>query len=88
MSITAQRITVTRASGSCGAEVAGLDFRGGIDAATIAELRRIWLDHGVLFLRDVMLPPREFLAFAAQFGTPSNTPSCAGSRASRRSRPW
>ncbi len=78
MSITAQRITVTRASGSCGAEVAGLDFRGGIDAATIAELRRIWLDHGVLFLRDVMLPPREFLAFAAQFGTPVEYPFVRG----------
>ena len=40
MSITAQRMTVTRASGSCGAEVAGLDFRGGVDAATIDRYRR------------------------------------------------
>jgi taurine dioxygenase len=78
MSITAQRLTVTRASGACGAEVAGLDLRDGVDAATIAELRRIWLDHGVLFLRDAQLPPRDLLDFAARFGTPVEYPFVRG----------
>lgn len=78
MSITAQRITFSRASGSCGAEVAGLDLRDGIDAATIAALRASWLEHGVLFLRDVHLPPGDFLAFARHFGTPVEYPFVRG----------
>ena len=64
MSITAQRLTVTRASGVVGAEVSGLDFATPPDDRSIAELRAIWLEHGVLFLRDAVLPPRDFLAFA------------------------
>jgi len=78
MSITAQRLVVTRASGACGAEVSGLDLRGGLDAATIARLRAIWLEHGVLFLRDAVLPPRDFLDFARQFGTPVEYPFVRG----------
>ena len=78
MSITAERLTVTRASGSCGAEVSGLDFTRQPDAQTIAALRAAWLEHGVLFLRDAALPPREFLAFAGQFGTPVEYPFVRG----------
>jgi taurine dioxygenase len=78
MSITTQRLVVTRASGSCGAEVSGLDFRRGLDGATAAALRATWLEHGVLFLRDVALPPREFLEFARQFGTPVEYPFVRG----------
>jgi taurine dioxygenase len=78
MSITAQRMTVTRASGSCGAEVSGLDLRGVPDAATIAALRAVWLEHGVLFLRDTPLPPRDLLAFAACFGAPVEYPFVRG----------
>ncbi|MBP0466702.1 TauD/TfdA family dioxygenase [Roseomonas sp. PWR1] len=78
MSITAQRLTVARASGSCGAEVSGLDVSAPLDDRTIAELRAIWLEHGVMFLRDVHLPPRDFLAFAARFGTPVEYPFVRG----------
>jgi taurine dioxygenase len=78
MSITAQRLTVTRASGSCGAEVGGIDLRGVPDGATIAALRAAWLEHGVLILRDAALPPRDFLAFAACFGTPVEYPFVRG----------
>ncbi|HWT08526.1 MAG TPA: TauD/TfdA family dioxygenase, partial [Roseomonas sp.] len=78
MSITAQRLTVARASGSCGAEVLGLALSGVPDDRTIAELRAAWLDHGVLFLRDIHLPPRDFLHFASQFGTPVEYPFVRG----------
>lgn len=78
MAITAQRLTVTRASGVVGAEVSGLDLAAPPDERTIAELRAIWLDHGVLFLRDAALPPRDFLAFAARFGTPVEYPFVRG----------
>ena len=78
MSVTAQRLIVTRASGSCGAEVAGLDLRERPDEATIAALRATWLEHGVLFLRDVALAPRDFLDFARHFGTPVEYPFVRG----------
>ncbi|NMJ42583.1 taurine dioxygenase [Roseomonas sp. JC162] len=78
MSITAQRLIVTRASGSCGAEVSGLDLRDGLDDRTAAELRAIWLEHGVIFLRDADLPPARFLDFARKFGTPVEYPFVRG----------
>lgn len=78
MSITAQRFTVTRASGLLGAEVSDLDWGTEFDVATLAALRDTWLEHGVLFLRDAHLPPSEFLAFAARFGTPVEYPFVRG----------
>ncbi len=78
MSIIAQRFAVTRASGLLGAEVSGLDWRDGIDEPTLAALRDTWLEHGVLFLRNAFLPPEEFLAFAARFGTPVEYPFVRG----------
>lgn len=78
MSITAHRLTVTRASGSCGAEVSGIDLTTMPDARTIAELRAIWLEHGVLFLRNATLPPQEFLGFAQHFGAPVEYPFVRG----------
>ena len=33
-----------------GARVTGIDLRDGLDDATFAELRRIWLDHLVILL--------------------------------------
>jgi taurine dioxygenase len=78
MSSTAQRLIVTRASGSCGAEVSGLDLSEPLDARTVAELRAIWLEHGVLFLREAHLPPERFLAFARLFGTPVEYPFVRG----------
>jgi taurine dioxygenase len=78
MSITAQRLVLTRASGSCGVEVSGLDLSAPLDDRTVAELRAAWLEHGVMFMRGVRLPPREFLDFAARFGTPVEYPFVRG----------
>ncbi|MBW8270289.1 TauD/TfdA dioxygenase family protein [Caldovatus aquaticus] len=55
--------------GPLGAEVHGVRLSPGMDAAEIAELRRLWLAHGVLFFRDQEhLGPAEFLGFARRFG--------------------
>ena len=78
MSVTAQRLTVSRASGSCGAEVSGLDLAAPLDPRTVADLRAIWLEHGVLFLREANLPPARFLEFAGLFGTPVEYPFVRG----------
>ncbi len=61
-------ITVRPLAGAVGAEVAGVDLAGDPDDATVAALRRIWLDHGVIFFRDQDLPPARLLAFARRFG--------------------
>ena len=61
-------ITVQPLSGALGAEIDGVDLASDLDDATIARLRRIWLDHGVVFFRDQALPPVRFLAFARRLG--------------------
>ena len=61
-------IGVHPVAGALGAEISGVDLARGLDAATIAALRRAWLDHLVIFFRDQDLAPAAFLAFARRFG--------------------
>ncbi len=65
-------------AGALGAEVSGVDLSRDLDDATVAELRRAWLDHLVLFFRDQELPPARFLAFAKRFGEPIEYPFVKG----------
>ena len=63
------RFRVERLSGgSLGAEITGITLSPDMDDATVAALRRIWLDHGVVFFRDQDLPPAQFLGVARRFG--------------------
>lgn len=55
-------------AGACGALIEEIGPLDAASDAAIAELRRAWLEHGVIFLRDQPLPPAEFLAFAGRFG--------------------
>ena len=64
----AESITVRRLAGAIGAEVFGVDLSRDLDDATVAALRKIWLEHGVIFFRDQDLPPGRFLALARRFG--------------------
>jgi taurine dioxygenase len=34
----------------------------------ISEIRRVWLEHNLIFFRDQDLPSARFLAFAKRFG--------------------
>ena len=70
-------LTVTRLSGALGAEIGGIDLAHATDA-DIAAIRRIWLDHNVVFFRDQALPPAEFLALARRIGTPIEYPFVKG----------
>ena len=65
-------------AGALGAEVAGVDLAADLDDATVAALRRAWLEHLVLFFRDQDLPPARFLAFARRFGEPIEYPFVKG----------
>jgi len=69
---------VRRLAGAVGAEVTGLDLRRPLAAAQAAELRRVWLEHGVIVLPGQMLGSDEFLAFAASIGTPVEYPFVKG----------
>ena len=55
-------------AGAVGAEITGVDLAAPLSGAQIAAIRRIWLDHGVIFFRNQPLPPAQFQAFAERFG--------------------
>ena len=69
--------TIAKLSGGIGAVIGGVDLAQASDAE-IAAIRRIWLDHNVVFFRDQDLPPAQFLALARRFGTPIEYPFVKG----------
>jgi taurine dioxygenase len=72
-----RRITVTPIAGALGAEIGGVDLRS-LDDELVAEIRRAWLDHLVVFLHDQRLDADEFLAFARRIGEPAEYPFVPG----------
>jgi taurine dioxygenase len=73
-----ERITVAPLAGACGAEIGGVDLAAPLGDAAIAEIRRAWLAHLVVFFRDQRLGPDEFLAFARRIGEPVEYPFVKG----------
>jgi alpha-ketoglutarate-dependent taurine dioxygenase len=71
-------IGVRPIAGAIGAEIPGVDLSAPLDDDTIAEIRRAWLDHLVIFFRDQDLPPARFLAFARRLGEPIEYPFVTG----------
>jgi taurine dioxygenase len=55
-------------AGSIGAEIFGVDLAGDVEDAVVADIRRAWLAHCVVFFRDQPLAPARFLQFAKRFG--------------------
>ena len=70
-------LTIKKLSGGIGAEIGGIDLAHASDAE-IAAIRRVWLEHNVVFFRDQDLPPADFLALARRFGTPVEYPFIKG----------
>jgi alpha-ketoglutarate-dependent taurine dioxygenase len=73
-----RRIEVRPISGALGAEVRGVDIARPIESEVVAELRRAFLDHLVIFLRAQQLTPSQLLAFAQRFGQPMEYPQLKG----------
>jgi taurine dioxygenase len=64
-----QHITVAPLSSSVGAEIGGVDISEDLDDEVIAEIRRAWLDHLVIFFRDQDITDIErHKAFTRRFG--------------------
>ena len=78
MTATYSRIAVRPIAGALGAQIEGVDIAAGLDADTVAEIRRAFLDHNVIFLRGQDITPAQFLGFAEQFGQPSEYPFLHG----------
>lgn len=51
-----------------GAEVHGVDLRRELDEATVAGIRKAWMDHLVLVLRGHDIGPEEHIRFSRYFG--------------------
>src|SRR5262249_38162135 len=68
LSPATRSIEMHRLGGTIGAEISGVDLSRALDDETVAEIRRIWLDHLVIFFRNQDLPPAQFLAVAKRFG--------------------
>jgi taurine dioxygenase len=65
-------------AGALGAEVLGVDLGARLDDATVAALRRAFLDHLVLFFRDQKLDAAGLVAFGRRFGRPVPYPFVRG----------
>jgi taurine dioxygenase len=71
-------IKVLPIAGALGAEITGVDLLTDLVDETVAEIRRAWLQHGVVFFRDQFLEPAELLAFARRIGEPVKYPFVDG----------
>lgn len=71
-------ITLHPLAGAIGAEVRGVDLARELSDETIAEIRRAWLEHVVIFFRDQSLTSSQYLAFASRIGKPVEYPFMKG----------
>ena len=71
-------ITIQKIAGAIGAEISGVDLQRELSGDTIAEIRRAWNDHVVIFFRDQEISSAQFLAFAERFGEPVEYPFIRG----------
>jgi taurine dioxygenase len=71
-------IEVRRIAGALGAEVHGVDLARELPDETVAEIRRAFLEHLVIFFRDQALSPAQFMAFARRMGKPIEYPFVKG----------
>jgi taurine dioxygenase len=68
---------VTRIAGALGAEISGVDLSS-VTREKAAEIRRVFLEHLVIFFRDQKLTPDQYMAFAQGFGEPVEYPMVKG----------
>ena len=73
-----RHIEVTPIAGALGAEISGVDASRPLADEVVAEIRRAWLAHLVIFLRGQQLAPQALVDFASRFGRPMEYPQLKG----------
>jgi alpha-ketoglutarate-dependent taurine dioxygenase len=76
--MTYTRIDVRPISGALGAEIAGVDLSKDLSDDVVAEIRKAWLEHLVIFFRNQKLTPAQHVALAERFGEPVEYPFVQG----------
>jgi len=71
-------VEVRRIAGALGAEISGVQLNDELGAGTVAEIRKAFLEHQVVFFRDQKLDPAQFMAFARRMGEPVEYPFVKG----------
>jgi taurine dioxygenase len=71
-------IEVRKIAGALGAEIGNVDLSRPLSAASVAGIRAAWLEHLVIFFRDQVLTPAQFLGFARTLGEPMEYPLLKG----------
>ena len=60
--------TVRKLTPNVGVEISGLDLRRPLDPATMAEVRKVWLDNVVVVIPDQPIDDDQQIAFSRQVG--------------------
>jgi len=71
-------IAARRIAGALGAEIEGVDLSGPLSKAQFDEVKRLWLEHLVIFFRGQSLSEKQYMDFALQFGEPVEYPMVKG----------
>jgi taurine dioxygenase len=69
---------IVKIAGALGAEISGVDLSKPLPTEIIAQIRREFLDHLVIFFHDQILNAGQFLAFAKLMGQPVEYPFVKG----------
>jgi taurine dioxygenase len=76
---SARPLTVRRLAGAVGAEIGGVTLSPDLPEAVVAQLRTLWLEHGVVFFRDQgHLDAPGLAGFARRFGAVVEYPFVKG----------
>jgi taurine dioxygenase len=75
MATITSAVEVAPVTPACGGVVSGVDLTRPLDSHTVSELRKAWLDRGVLFFRNQDISEKQLETFAGYFGRPITEPS-------------
>jgi taurine dioxygenase len=71
-------LKLRRIAGALGAEIEAVDLAARLSPDAVAEIRRAFLEHQVIFFHDQPLTPAQFMAFARHMGRPIEYPFVKG----------
>ena len=69
---------IKQIAGALGAEISGVHLAEGVSPQLAADIRKVFLNHQVIFLRNQDLTPQQFLNFATAMGEPVEYPFVKG----------